>query len=116
MHRVEHKDERPARQEDVAHDEILDVKETALAAHRVNAREEVESQGAGQRKHEDCRAVHESRLLAAPPRQIHRAGHDVFKDSEHRRKSRKRHEEEKETAPEDAARHVVENVRQCAFR
>ena len=79
----------------------------------MNAREEVEPQGAGQGQHEDCRAVHESRLLAAPPRQIHRAGHDVLKDSEHRRKGRKRHEEEEETSPDDAARHVIEDVRQC---
>ena len=73
---------------------------------------DVVAEHAGKTQEHQHKAVDEHGLLAAPAEGIHADGEDVFKHRQHRGHAREHHEEEEQRAPEAAARHVDEHLRQ----
>lgn len=57
--------------------------------------------------------IDKNALLPAPAEIIHAAGYEILEDRRDRRETRKCHEQEKQGAPETAACHAGEDVRQC---
>ena len=103
--------ERADGQQEVAHKEVLAV-EHVLAENGVEVAPDVVAEHAGKAQEHQQHAIDENGLLAAPAEGIHADGEDVFKHRQHRRHAGKNHEEEEERAPEAAAGHVDEHLRQ----
>ena len=105
-------DERAKRKPQIGNQKILKIENVRARAERLKSAPDIEAENArhGQQDHQND--VDRRSLFAAPAGQIHAAGHDVLENSEHGRECRERHEYKEQTAPQTAARHVVEDVGQ----
>ena len=100
------------RQEQVAHEEVLQIQHSAAEHGKAVPCPHVVAQHAGQRKQSDEHEVHQTGLLAAAAGQLHAAADDVLEHGQHGGKRRKGHEQEEQGAPQPAHGHVGKDVGQ----
>ena len=108
----EDKDDRPAGQQDVAHQEVLQIQEGGPGSPGLNPAEQVVAQGTGEGENCHSHQIHSAGLLPAPAGEVNGAGDDILKHRQHGGQGGKGHEHKEQAAPQTAQRHLVEDIGQ----
>ena len=106
-------DQRADRQPNIGHQEIFQIHNGGAVAEGLEAGPQIETQHAGQRQHQHQRQVDDGDLFAAHARQVHPAGHDVFKHRQDGGHGGKEQKHEEQAAPQLPHGHVVKDVGQA---
>ena len=104
-------DQRPAGEQEIAHQEVLAV-QNVPPADGVDAAPHIVPQDTGETEEQDGDAVDHRRLFPGPAQGVHAGGHDVFEHGDDGGKAGKGHEQEEQTAPQPPAGHVDKDVGQ----
>ena len=106
-------DQTAKRQDVLAYKEVFQIQHCGVRAEGLEAAPQVIAQYTRHGQQNDGNDIDDDNFLSAGVCQVCGKGNDVLEHGNDSRERRKAHEQEEQRAPESAAGHVVEHVRQC---